>query len=87
MRFRRYSGLHRHEEELDMERHIVVGTSEQLQALGIKERVRDSWFRGYAMATYIDDELGYNWAETFFDMEHAVAAAKDVCDKAPIKIL
>jgi hypothetical protein len=63
-----------------MERHIVVGTSEQLQALGIKEREQDSWFRGYAMATYIDDELGYSWAETFFGTNHQLNICKGELD-------
>lgn len=70
-----------------MERHIVVGTSEQLQALGIRERVEDTWFRGYAVSTYIDDDLGYDYAETFFNMERAIAYAKDAWHKAPLKIL
>lgn len=70
-----------------MERHIVVGTSEQLQALGIRERVENTWFRGYAISTYIDDDLGYDYAETFCDMERAIEYAKRSWDKAPLKIL
>lgn len=70
-----------------MERHTVVGTSEQLQALGIKERIEDSWWRGYAIATYIDDVVGWGCAETFFDIETAKRYAEDLWHKAPIKFL